>query len=190
MNNDNMYLKLKNGDKELEINIPGPVNQLQIIDGMFRFFDINIDYKEITDFYSAVGKAYSDFYVENSPTLLENSAEVSAKEETNYYGDTKKEDFQINMYDFMSTGIKDAKSDRPRYRTRYICNCGEQGNHYIYEKSSTVSCHKCKERLTVICATAFGHPSENMNNIELCRDRHGNFYLAGLQERDVQTLAD
>ncbi len=181
-----MYLKLKNGDKELEINLSGPVNQLQIIDGMFRFFDINIDYKEITDFYSAVGKAYADFHVENPP-MLENS---EAKEETKYYGEPKKEDFQITVHDYKLTGIKDAQSDSPRYKTRYRCNCGEQGNHYIYENSPTVACHRCKERLTVKCATVHGHPSENKNNIELCRDSYGNFYIAGLQERDVQTLAD
>jgi DNA-directed RNA polymerase subunit RPC12/RpoP len=59
-----IYIKLKDGEKESEMKMVDvePQHQLALMDGVFRFFDLDIDFKEMADVYHRSGKAYKEFF--------------------------------------------------------------------------------------------------------------------------------
>lgn len=75
--------------------------------------------------------------------------------------------------EYWKTGIKVDDGGLKRYKCRYQCSCGKQGNHYIPLKVEEVPCFECDEPLKVELATgavdALGIPK---------RDSYGNYYMA------------
>ncbi|MCA1066100.1 hypothetical protein QTG56_25575 (plasmid) [Rossellomorea sp. AcN35-11] len=61
-----VYIKLKDGEKESEMKLMDvePQHQLALMDGVFRFFDLDVDFKEMAEVYRRSGKAYKEFFNE------------------------------------------------------------------------------------------------------------------------------
>ncbi|UOE58033.1 hypothetical protein [Cytobacillus oceanisediminis] len=59
-----VYIRLRDGDKESEMKVDSinPEHQLALMDGVFKFFNLDVDFKELADIYHRSGKAYKEFY--------------------------------------------------------------------------------------------------------------------------------
>lgn len=79
--------------------------------------------------------------------------------------------------EYYKTGIKIDADGTKRYKCRYTCSCGKQGNHYIPLKTQEVPCFECKEPLEVTLAAGEVDPL----GVPV-RDNFGNFYVANPYE--------
>ena len=72
---------MRDGEKHSEVTLTDIEEQykLAVIDGMFKFFDVDVNFKEMADTYLKVAKSYKDFY-ENveTPNLTESNEPVEA----------------------------------------------------------------------------------------------------------------
>lgn len=77
--------------------------------------------------------------------------------------------------DHWDTGIKEGADGVRRYKCRYFCDCGNQGNHYIplNLRLGYVKCHECGQHLDVDAATL----EDDVNGVPV-RDDFGNFFVA------------
>lgn len=65
------------------------------------------------------------------------------------------------------------RDDKLHYRTKYWCDCGNEGKRYIPKDTKFVYCHECNQKLLVEPATL----EFNDNGLPE-RDQWGNFYIA------------
>ncbi|KAA6447005.1 hypothetical protein [Bacillus swezeyi] len=61
-----VYIRMRNGNKETELRLSNicPEHQLAMIDGMFKFFELDVDFKEMADIYNRSAKAYQEFFAQ------------------------------------------------------------------------------------------------------------------------------
>ncbi|WP_053435670.1 hypothetical protein [Sporosarcina globispora] len=59
-----VYIRLRDGEKESEMKMDSvnTEHQLALMDGVFKFFNLDVDFKELADIYHRSGKAYKEFY--------------------------------------------------------------------------------------------------------------------------------
>jgi hypothetical protein len=171
-----IHIKIKDGEKESELFLDhiDEEHKLSLVDGFFKFFNINVDFKELADIYKKSAKAYDDFFKE-----LE--SDVDYKNETttvdsNEYAETLKE------LDYVDTGIKYDTLNKPKYKCRYKCTCGKEANHYIWIGTTYVKCWDCNSELKVYPATVKGEVQKD--NPADYRDPKGNYYIAGIKEME------
>jgi hypothetical protein len=189
-----VYIRLRSGDKESELNLKqvSAEHQLALMDGIFKFFDLDVDFKEISDIYHRSGKAYQEFFneVDNIEKPIKDTPKKVDPEE--YAASLQKQEAiqQQSVPDHFVTGIKYDRLNRPLYKCRYKCSdCATERNHYIKIGTKNIRCYGCQRILKVKPATAFGEP-EKEKDPNMYRDSNGNFYIAGNFEPDVKTFAD
>lgn len=187
-NNKELHIIMTNGDKKSELRIQDFHSefQLTLIDGMFKFFDINVNISEMINVYKKSGEAFKDFYepinnrqltetneqieVESATEALVTETDTSLLEEAYK---TKKLSFEENP-DIRTYG-KDVC-----YKCRYICpSCKNKGNRYILPTDAIIECHDCYRKMYVKTSTADGFPHQ---------DRFGNYFIAGKFERDYLSM--
>jgi DNA-directed RNA polymerase subunit RPC12/RpoP len=192
-----IYIRLRSGEKESELSLKqvSEEYQLALMYGVFKFFDLNVDFKEIREVYHRSGKAYKDFFdkVDN----IEKSSQVdsSTKVDSKEYAEALRKQNKTTPPEQSSTehyvtGVKYDNLNRPLYRCRYKCSdCSTERNHYIKPGTRTIRCYGCQKVLVVKPATSFGEP-EKGKDPNSYRDSNGNFYIAGEFQADTKTLAD
>lgn len=182
-----LTVRFKEGEKEAELNIVdfNADNQLALLDGMFKFFDIDVAFKELAQISIHTRQAYQDFFEKtNEINWTETNEEPAAEPETNVDINTiitnpelvKQAEITENWTPATEkeethwyTGIK-VKGGVEHYRLHYKCpSCGKSGNQYIEKTERRVGCYDCRTKMNVRPAT-----SE-----ELGRDEFGNFFVAG-----------
>jgi hypothetical protein len=191
-----LHLRFKDGDKEAELSM-NDVDQhskLAMIDGIFQFLDIGINLKEMSETYIKIGQAYKTFYDPIEPEYNEAIKKIPKKKEEDPKPKVKKEndikDTFKNYPDHYVTGIKYDDNEAPLYKVRYKCpECLNQSNKYIKPRTNKIKSHCCDKLMDVSPATTHGDPKEGVNP-ELYRDSYGNFYVAGLQEKEIITMND
>lgn len=183
-----IFIRFKQGDKEAEMALDNlhPENQLALMDGLFKFFDVDVAFKELVEVSLRTRKAYLDFYKETNTTAftetneqieepvveepegkvaeikeeLKKQAEDSANWETST--DQKEES---HWY----TGIK-VKNGVEHFKLHYRCpTCMKASNVYIKKNDRYVHCYDCNTKMMVKPATTE----------ELGRDVYGNYFIAG-----------
>lgn len=186
---------MKDGEKETELRIPSfdEKNQLAIIQGVFNFFDVPVDFKEMAEVDIKTRQAYASFY-NSGPTefteigedigITKPTTEFSTKTEgTEEYKvqeiqpekemiqeEKKEEEKEKQEDDYFITGIKTI-GGKERYRCRYTCpKCDHRANHYILPNEKTLYCYECKKKMIVKTATPEPFPTQ---------DAFGNFFIAG-----------
>ena len=203
-----IYIRFRDGEKEaeLQMNSIDKEHQLSVVDGLLKFFDINVDFKGLSDIYHRSAKAYKDFYEEidtNSDYKDEKLEEEKEPINVEDYVENLKshnEEIAENKHaltsynsepEYFTTGIKHDTINQPLYKCRYKCKCGHEGNHYIKIGSKTVYCwqRNCGRTMKVRPATTFGEVQKDKNP-ELFRDSKGNFFVAGDFEPEIITLDD
>jgi DNA-directed RNA polymerase subunit RPC12/RpoP len=178
-------------DPEVRVQIPNPSDELKqyVVDRMFNIsgdqmitaqglepFDVPYIGKQVWDKVQARDEsaATSEPASEEELAALRkhfNDGDSEPKEKTEILMPVVKKESQEDPY-WYKTGIKIDDDGSERFKTRYICpECGNKGNHYIYEDSQTVDCHECGEPMFVKEST----PEDD----GLTRDAYGNFYVAG-----------
>ena len=183
-NQKELYIRLKDGEKESELRLTeiAEEHKLPLIDGFFKFFNINVDFKEMAETYVAVGASYRDFY-KNAKSVEFAETNESFKEEPQEETPAKPVEPEIDVSaladsknylhsddDHYKTGIK-TKFGVNHYRCHYICpNCSNRGNHYIKKDLRLVSCHDCQQQMVVKPASPNGFPET---------DEFTNFFVAG-----------
>lgn len=181
-----MYIRFKDGNKEVELNLVDfqPENQLAVLDGVFKFFEIDIAFKEIAEISLHTRKAYLDFYngtttTEWTETNEEPIIEAPIVEETIT---PKPESIKqaevpanwtveatVKEEEYWFTGIK-KKAGINHYRLHYKCpSCLGVGNIYIKKEDRSCYCRDCRTQMMVRPASTE----------ELGKDSYGNFFIAG-----------
>jgi hypothetical protein len=171
-----IHIKIKDGEKESELVLDhiDEEHKLSLVDGFFKFFDINVDFKELADIYKKSAKAYDDFFkkMDNAANYKDEKTTV----DSNVYAETLKQE------DYMDTGIKYDALNQPKYKCRYKCTCGKEANHYIRTGTTKVRCWECNSELKIYPATLNGEVQKD--NPEDYRDPKGNYYIAGVKEME------
>lgn len=181
-------IHFKKGDQEAEMTFSDidPEYQIALIDGIFKFFDLDVNFKELAEVHIKTRKAYQEFYEKTKVTSFtetnEQDTELPAEEADKGFEEVKKgfEEVAASGYnwqnptaepapDHYATGIKE-KHGKYYYRCRYKCpTCSKLANHYVLATDSQVACFDCKTKMHIHTAT--GSP--------LARDSQGNFFIAG-----------
>lgn len=171
-------IHLKDGNKEADLSISyKEENELIIVDGIFKFFGINIDYEAVSKQQIAIYKMYADYYADESNYRAANGSAELAETGEMTFADVER---HLRSNSFHSEPQEDLPNENPglkikggipKYRCNYKCpKCGNSGNHYISKTAKIVTCHKCRERLTV-------HPV----NADFMHDVNFNYFVAGLK---------
>jgi hypothetical protein len=199
-NHKELYLKMKDGEKETELRIPSfdEQNQLAIIQGVFNFFDVPVDFKEMAEVDIKTRQAYASFYngrptefteIGEDVALTKPTTEFSIKTEGTEETLIQEQDQIQEAYiikeeekhieetekiqeenDYIITGIKTI-GGKKRYRCRYTCpKCDHRSNHYVLENEKTLYCYECKKKMVIKTATPEPFPTQ---------DKFGNFFIAG-----------
>jgi DNA-directed RNA polymerase subunit RPC12/RpoP len=182
-----MTVRFKEGEKEAEINIVDfkMENQLALLDGMFKFFDIDVAFKELAQISLHTRQAYHDFFEETNqnnwtetneePTVDEPETNAEVSVITNFELAKQAEiadNWTVSSTQEEShwyTGIK-VKGGIEHYRLHYKCpSCGKSGNQYVKKTDRRVDCYDCRTKMNVRPAT----------DEELGRDTFGNYFVAG-----------
>lgn len=155
-------IHFRKGEQEAKMKLSqvNAENQLALIDGVFKFFDIHVDFKEMAAIYQRSGKAYADFF-----NQLDSEESSDKKVET-----TEEELATQENQNYMTTGIKIINGEK-HYKCRYKCpKCGKIANRYIKENERAVECYDCYAKMFVRQACSEG---------KLIPDSYGNFFIAG-----------
>jgi hypothetical protein len=212
-----IFIRLKDGEKESELKMDAfaSEHQLAVIDGLFKFFDVHVDFKELADVYMRSGEAYKSFFEKMDSDVPYNNEQSKEKrvgtakitkvdaeqyenalKETETATETNSAIFGYHSSydplnnDYYVTGIKYDSTGKPQYKCRYKCPaCHNESNHYIRPGIPQVKCWECNRLLKVKPSTIHGEPDKSKSP-ELYRDQKGNFFIAGAFEPDVKTLAD
>jgi hypothetical protein len=188
-NTKELYLRMKNGEKETELKIPSfnEENQLAIIQGLFSFFDVNVDFKEMAEIDIRTRKAYASFYKEGHTEFMETGEDIKTQPRI---GIAKKvdtievgiqEETKVPEEDHFTTGYK-IKNGIKTYRCRYVCTkCAHRANSYITEDTKRVKCYMCSQPMKVTPATDKPFPE---------RDSFGNFFSAGNHKQESKEVYD
>jgi hypothetical protein len=200
MNKQEVYIRFVEEGKEAELRLSNIDNQhkLAIIQGLFQFFNIEVDLEEMAKLYNRTAKAYRDFFNQLEtcePDEKESKKELQYNFNPSEYETLSNNNDNINesknqeeIPDYYVTGIK-YRNNEPHYKCRYICPCGNEGNHYVPINTVFVNCHTCGKQLKISPATQFGWVQKDKNP-EIYRDEFGNFFVAGEFKRSIKTLAD
>lgn len=174
-----LSITMSDGDKKTEFktNNFNPEHQLAVIDGLFKFFDIKVNFVEMVHVYNKTGKAYQEFYGEmkkteltevNEPKQVVVKNETFAKQYEASLTDKANSDDAIERPIFSNTKIKGGITT---YKCHYICpRCKTRTNTYIKPSERHINCRECYTLMPVQTATENG-------NLE--QDRFGNFFIAG-----------
>lgn len=208
-----VYIRFKDGEKESELKLESinSEHQLALMDGVFKFFNLDVDFKELATIYHRSGKAYQEFFEKMDANTDYKEELTEPKVNTEQYATALKEtvietekakvvehktingyhpSYDLKNTDYFTTGIKYDSLGKPLYKCRYKCpQCNDESNHYVKTATQHVRCWKCQRMLKVQPATVHGEP-EKANNPEIYRDTNGNFYVAGSFEIEIKTLAD
>ena len=162
-NEKELYMMMQSGEQKTEFRSSdfNPEHQLAVLDGLFKFFDIDVNFRDMIATYNKTGKAYREFYGElETPTLTEVNEPVEVKIEV--------EEPAIERPVFTNTKLK---ADVLTYKCHYICpTCKKRANKYIGKYERTINCHDCFKLMPVQTATENG---------DLEQDVFGNFFIAG-----------
>lgn len=175
MKTQELQIKFKDGDKESELVLHhiDEQHKLSLIDGFFKFFDINVEFQEMAETYLKVGKSYKDFYDNVDTTVFVETNEIIETEplSAESWGWPSEETKEtIIKEDHHETGIK-IKSGVSHYRCHYVCpKCRKSSNRYIKENETKITCMDCRKHMSVRRAT---------NSHALEQDSFGNFFVAG-----------
>lgn len=178
-NNKELYLRMRNGEKESELTIPAfnGDNQLAIIQGVFSFFDVDVNFKEMAEIDIRTRQAYASFYKQGETEFTEIGEDVKLSEpqvkftqKVNGVEVQEQHEEKREVLDHHTLGYK-IKNGEKMYRCRYTCqSCGHRTNIYIKESERWISCYSCNKNLKVLPATTQPFPA---------RDSFGNFFIAG-----------
>lgn len=200
-NHKELYLMMKNGEKQTELRIPSfdEQNQLAVIQGVFNFFDVPVDFKEMAEVDIKTRRAYASFYNDRPTELTEIGEDIALTKPTTEFSTKTEgteeeliqeeehlqeayiikeeekyieepEEKQEEENDYLITGIK-IIGGKKRYRCRYTCpKCDHRSNHYVLENEKTLYCYNCKKKMVVKTATPKPFPTQ---------DTYGNFFIAG-----------
>lgn len=160
-------IKLKDGEKEAELEMNyQPEHELIIMDGVFKFFGIDVQYEEIAAEQLKIHQMYKEYYADDRNFRnAEGSAEFCECNETENFKETQNQILIAKD----NPGIK-RKNGTLLYRCNYKCpNCRNSGNHYIQESERAIHCHSCKYEMEVQKA-----------NVDFSHDENYNYFLAGL----------
>lgn len=174
MENKELSITMSDGDKKTEFktNNFNPEHQLAVIDGLFKFFDIHVDFKEMIDVYNKTGKAYQEFYGKKKDVEL---TEVNEPKEQKVINPILKEQYEAALNEISVEQLTFSNTRQingvTTYQCHYICpSCRHRANRYIKKFDRTVLCHKCYKTMQVESATHNG-------NLE--QDIFGNYFIAG-----------
>jgi hypothetical protein len=205
-----IYMRIKEGKKEFEIKLPllDPQHQLALIDGVFKFFDLDVDFMEMAEVYNRSGKAYKEFFneLDSKYKYTEEIVKVPRKAKTKIdqknasdqykatYNKVKVSEmhkdnlalingyhpkYEFNNEKYYATGVKYNSLNNPIYKCRYKCpQCRKESNQYIKKDTNHIRCWRCQRVLKVQPATLQGEPAKEKDP-EIYRDNKGNFYIAG-----------
>jgi hypothetical protein len=205
-----IYMRIRDGEKESEIKLPNldPQHQLALIDGVFKFFDLDVDFMEMAEIYNRSGKAYKEFFneIDSKSNYTEEIVKVPRKAKTKIdqkitsdqyeatYNEIRVSEipennlplnngyhprYEFNNDNYYVTGIKYNSLNNPIYKCRYKCpQCKKESNRYIKKGTKHIRCWQCQRILKVQPATIYGEPSKEKDP-ESYRDEKGNFYIAG-----------
>lgn len=177
-NKKELSITLFDGEKKAEFttNNFNPKYQIAVMDGLFKFFDIDVNFEEMIRIYHKTGKSYQEFYGDKKEVAL---TEVNEKikvakptEFTEQYKNalTKEEEKPV----FTNTKVRNGVTI---YKCHYICpRCGNRGNKYVGEFEKTMNCHDCLQLMAVSTA---------VEDKPLEQDRFGNFFIAGEFKRTL-----
>lgn len=182
-NQKELYLMMKDGEKETELRIPSfdSHNQLAIIQGVFNFFEVPVDFKEMAEVDIKTRQAYASFYNGRPTEFTEIGEDVKLAKPTTEFSiktegteeeliQEEKEKIEEEENDHLVTGIKYI-GGKKRYRCRYTCpKCDHRSNHYVSENEKTLYCYECKKQMNIQTATPEPFPTQ---------DTYGNFFIAG-----------
>jgi DNA-directed RNA polymerase subunit RPC12/RpoP len=175
-----IFIRFKEGEREAEMSFSDtqPEYQLALIDGIFKFFDINVNFKEMAEVDIRTRQAYQEFFLRSNTTNFTETNEEVPKKAVADIEQTIEEvaaayqevvPLQDETPDFYVTGIKE-RSGKKFYRCRYKCpKCHKSANSYVSETDRYAECHDCYHRMHIKPAT----------DEPLGRDIHGNFFVAG-----------
>lgn len=222
INRKEIYIRLRDGEKEseLKMNHIEDEHKLSVIDGLFKFFDVEVDFKDLADIYHRSGKAYQDFYdnidsetdyndekpkvdtEQWAATLKEELESSQAKKSKETLIENSNKDHQstepikaaphLNSNDHFLTGIKYDSLGKPLYRCRYKCP-DKQCEHESnhYVKIGTQHVRCWQcQRMLKVKPATSFGEPDKEKNPDMYRDDNGNFYIAGSFEMSAKTLAD
>lgn len=167
MENKELFIMMSDGDKKTEFKTNNfkPEHQLAVIDGLFKFFDIEVDFKEMIETYEKSGKAYQEFYSGKKDTELVEINEPRFKETV------FKKQYETALSVVNNDTNTRTQGDVITYKCHYICpTCKKRANKYIKKYDRTVNCYDCFKEMSVKTATENG-------NLE--QDEYGNYFIAG-----------
>jgi hypothetical protein len=180
-----IQIRLKNGNKETEITFPilDNVTPYIVLEGAFKFLDIDVDFGKTAEKHLRIQQMYSDFYATQPlPSATETNENVSLapipeelivapqeeilKKVTPFSEKTENEWFNI--------GIK-IRNGKKNYRVRYECTkCKHVGNHYATNTSFPISCHECRNKMNL---------SHSLKTSTIpTADEDFNYFVAGLKQ--------
>jgi DNA-directed RNA polymerase subunit RPC12/RpoP len=186
-----IFIRFKEGEREAEMSFSDtqPEYQLALIDGIFKFFDINVDFKQMAEVDIRTRQAYQDFFLRTNTTSFTETNEVPPKKAVTEIEQTIEEvaagyqegtPIKDETPDYYVTGIKE-KNGKQFYRCRFVCpKCKKKANNYILPTDRYTECHECYHRMTV--KSAADRPLE--------RDVYGNFYIAGDFQKHIPKKED
>lgn len=131
-----IYIRFKDGEKESELRIDNldAEHQLALVDGVFKFFDIDVDFKEMAYISLNSRNAYKEFFDNQEPEvdykedILAENPNPLRKMDTEQYAEAVKETVNIlSVEDKPTATIKPDKKDES-----YI-----PGFHHSYDPMNT-----------------------------------------------------
>lgn len=174
-NQKELTITLTDGNKKAKYrtNHFDSEQQLAVIDGLFKFFDVDIDFIQMVNTYKKTGKAYAEFYnetevVEPAPPIEEVKEQYESA--LNELAATEEKVAYVPTFSNIRT-----QNGSTTYQCHYICPvCKNRGNKFVGKYERNVNCHKCLKLMPVQPALANG---------DLEQDMHGNYFIAGDYKR-------
>lgn len=178
--NRELTITMSDGDKKAEFKTNNfkQEHQLAVIDGLFKFFDIEVDFKEMIDTYDKSGKAFQEFYSGKK------EVELTEVNESHIVKDSKIKKYEIEINEVKEDSKETSEHTNTRtqgnvttYKCHYICpSCGKRANKYIKKYDRTVNCYDCLKEMPV-------KPAIKNGNLE--QDDFGNYFIAGEFKRKM-----
>jgi ribosomal protein S27E len=187
-NTKEVSIRFKDGEKEAELNLVevSPEHQLALIDGVFKFLNIDVSFKEMAEVSLQTRKAYLDFFNKTNVTDFTETNEVI--EEIEEIEETKEEptisiELKENAKDEKNWDIQSLEEIKPHWYTGimvkkgvehfkayYKCpSCSKKATVYVKKTDRNCRCYDCGTMMMLRPAT----------DEELGRDSFGNFFHAG-----------
>lgn len=181
INPESVYVRIKNGSQELELNLPNASDpeKLVVLQAMMNTLGIRHDFVEMVNVFYDTFHLYQEFFERESGATDPDMRIEPIPRPSIPVVPSKRPIFlsQITNEDKAWSGIEFSSDHRPRYKIHYQCHCGNQQNRYVFERTKSIPCSACKQKVFLVPATENGHP-QNKENLQNYRDEFGNYYVS------------